>query len=201
MIPFELTQIPHWITWQPGTKAPTNSRGQRASALDEKNWQDFIAVNIGWNPTCCDMKMKHDPTFMEHHLMNNMFHIICSKCRTGRHIPRKNLNIGFVLTNDYVVIDADHQPYIDLVTDRFTDTTYTEVSPNGGLHVWLRGSHANKRGSFEVYGSKRYMTVTGNGNDLPIRDLTIVDVAWITAQTRPNPTIGITQNKPSLKSK
>jgi primase-polymerase (primpol)-like protein len=146
MIPFELTEIPRWITWEHPGKQPLNSRGQRASALDPKNWKKFENV-------------------------------------------KENANIGFVLMGDFVVLDADHQPYIDLVTDKFSDTTYTEVSPNGGIHVWFRGSHRNLKGNFEVYGSKRYMTVTGAGNNVDITDLDDETRTWIDRRIKPGSTI------------
>jgi primase-polymerase (primpol)-like protein len=91
-----------------------------------------------------------------------------------------NTNIGFVLTGDYIVVDGDHEPWITELTNYFVDKTYCEVSPNGGIHVWLKGSIRNRRGNFEVYSDKRWMTVTDNGNDMPITKLTKEDEEWIT---------------------
>jgi primase-polymerase (primpol)-like protein len=79
---------------------------------------------------------------------------------------------GFVLNGDGIVcIDLDHC----LIEGRLTDMarrlleqlprTYIEVSPSGdGLHVWGRGQVMQGRclpGGVEVYGTGRFMTVTG----------------------------------------
>lgn len=81
--------------------------------------------------------------------------------------------VGFVLT--------EHDPYVGVDLDgcisekRISDfamkvvrkiRSYTEVSPSGsGLRIFCRGSlppAGRKRGDFEVYDSKRFLTVTGN---------------------------------------
>ncbi len=96
---------------------------------------------------------------------------------------QKSDQLGFVLTGDYVVIDGDHEPYISILTERFINKTYCEISPNGGIHVWLRGTHRNKKGNFEIYSSRRWMTVTGYGNGI-IKDITGDDVLWFSAQVK-----------------
>lgn len=58
--------------------------------------------------------------------------------------------------------------------------TYTEVSPSGkGFHLWFKGSvpkkydeigGVNKDGA-EIYGKKRYFTVTGEGNGKKVREI------------------------------
>ncbi len=181
MIPTELTNINHWISWKPvgKDKKPLDQRGRVANALDQKNWQSLIQVMTRKQPQCCKLDMTIDNRFHEDHLMDNMMHLVCTKCRAGYHIPIINTNVGFVLTGDHVVIDGDHEPWITELTDRFIEKTYCEVSPNGGIHVWLKGSIRNRRGAFEVYNNKRWMTVTGIGNDLPIIELTEEDTNWI----------------------
>jgi primase-polymerase (primpol)-like protein len=181
MIPSELTTIDHWISWKPVNqdKKPLGPNGRVANALDPANWQSLIKVMTGQQPECCKLHMLIDTNFNEHHLMNNMTHLICHKCRSGKHIPTKTDHVGFVLTGDYVVIDGDHEPWITELTDRYVEKTYCEVSPNGGIHVWLRGKHKNQRGHFEVYNDKRWMTVTGIGNDLAISKITEEDKKWI----------------------
>jgi len=78
--------------------------------------------------------------------------------------------IGFVLTqNDpYIFIDLDktsdpieNNRNLELAT---YFNSYTEYSPNGGLHVIGKGNISKgKRNSHrEIYSSERYMTITGN---------------------------------------
>lgn len=78
---------------------------------------------------------------------------------------------GFVLNGDGIVcLDLDHCLADGRLTDRAAEilarcpSTYVEVSPSGdGLHVWGRGRIAKGRKltGVEVYGSGRYITVTG----------------------------------------
>ena len=186
MIPQELTEIDHWISWKrAGTdKKPLDRTGRVVNALDPVNWESLMKVMTERQPQCCNMDMKIDQKFNEPHLMDNMLHLLCEKCRSGRHIPIKNVNVGFVLTGDYVVIDGDHEPWITALTDKFVEHTYCEVSPNGGIHVWFKGSLKNHRGNFEVYNDKRWMTVTGTGNDLPIAKLNEDDIKWISTMIK-----------------
>lgn len=189
MIPTKLANIPHWINWKPiGTdKKPLDPYGRVANCLDPKNWQTLIHALLKKQPTCCkNITIEIDRKFNEPHLMEDMLHLICPKCRAGHHMKITTPLVGFVLTGDYVVIDGDHEPWITELTDRFTDRTYCEVSPHGGIHVWLKGSIKNCRGSFEVYNDKRWMTVTGIGNDLPIADITQEDKTWILNQLKKN---------------
>jgi primase-polymerase (primpol)-like protein len=182
MIPPELANIPHWINWKPvGTdKKPLDQTGKVANALDPKNWQSLIHAMLKKQPMCCkDTHLVLDEQFNEDHLMEGMIHLLCPKCRSGYHMKIVTPDVGFVLTGDYVVIDGDHEPWITELTDRFTDRTYCEVSPHGGLHIWLRGSIRSCRGNFEVYGTKRWMTVTGLGNDVKIDDINEEDKEWI----------------------
>lgn len=78
---------------------------------------------------------------------------------------------GFVLDGDGIVcIDLDHCIEDGRVTGRAAEivakvpSTYIEVSPSGqGLHIWGVGSVArgHRRDGVEVYGTGRYITVTG----------------------------------------
>lgn len=79
--------------------------------------------------------------------------------------------IGFVLNGDGVIcIDLDHclngdtlEPWAQRILDS-TPATYVEVSPSGtGLHIWGYGSVPRGRRTprGEVYGTGRYITVTG----------------------------------------
>ena len=82
------------------------------------------------------------------------------------------VGIGFVLNGDGIVcVDLDHcldgrgrlTPWAaELLAD--LPDTYVEVSPSGhGLHVWGFGDVVKGRKSdgVEVYGTGRYLTVTG----------------------------------------
>lgn len=79
---------------------------------------------------------------------------------------------GFVLNGDGIVcIDLDHcfvEGRLSDMASRLLEKlppTYIEVSPSGeGLHVWGRGVVEKGRclpGGVEVYGTGRFMTVTG----------------------------------------
>lgn len=186
VIPTELTNINHWVSWKrAGTdKKPLDPTGRVANALDPVNWKSLVQTMTKRQPECCKIEMIIDTTFNEQHLMDNMLHLLCSKCRSGYHVPIRNINVGFVLTGDYVVIDGDHEPWITALTDKFVERTYCEVSPNGGIHVWLKGSIKNRRGNFEVYNDKRWMTVTGIGNDMNITEIQEEDKKWISAMIK-----------------
>lgn len=84
--------------------------------------------------------------------------------------------LGLVLTGDGVVcIDLDHclidgEPtdWVVAIMER-CGATYTEISPSGdGLHIWGRGTVPHGRrirltgGTAEVYGTGRFITVTGH---------------------------------------
>ena len=84
--------------------------------------------------------------------------------------------VGYVLdkADPHCVIDLDH--CVDAETGEIDESarqtineldSYTEFSPSGdGVHIWVKasldGKTGNKRGDFEIYDRKRYMTVTGN---------------------------------------
>lgn len=79
--------------------------------------------------------------------------------------------IGFVLNGDGIVcVDLDHcledgalTDWARRILDRTPDT-YVEVSPSGtGLHIWGHGTVLRGRRTprGEVYGTGRYITVTG----------------------------------------
>ena len=85
---------------------------------------------------------------------------------------------GFVLNGDGIVcIDLDHclvdgcpTPEVARILSSLPPT-YVEVSPSGtGLHIWGRGSveRGRRTAVAEVYGTGRYITVTGRAfNDAP----------------------------------
>lgn len=96
--------------------------------------------------------------------------------------------IGFVLNADGIVcVDLDHcldgdvlADWAQRILDR-TPATYVEVSPSGtGLHIWGRGTVVRGRRTAhgEVYGTGRYITVTGR----PFRSApsTLADISAVT---------------------
>jgi len=78
---------------------------------------------------------------------------------------------GFVLAGDGIVcLDLDHCLVGGALTEQAAQIvarcpdTYIEVSPSGdGLHIWGRGNvrRGRKVAGVEVYGTGRYITVTG----------------------------------------
>lgn len=86
------------------------------------------------------------------------------------------VGIGFVLNGDGIAcVDLDHclesgrlAPWASRILAAMPDT-YVEVSPGGdGIHVWGFGDVVRGRrvriaggGSLELYGTGRYITVTG----------------------------------------
>ncbi|MFZ2957684.1 MAG: hypothetical protein WA705_12410 [Candidatus Ozemobacteraceae bacterium] len=90
--------------------------------------------------------------------------------------PRNLAGLGFVFTGEepFSGIDIDScltgsgvVPGVLPILERFK-TTYTEVSPSGkGLRIIGRGKlpegdAGGKRGNFEAYSAKRFLTITGN---------------------------------------
>lgn len=132
VLPAELRETDRWVTHDE-SKRPTTPEGAPASSTDSSTWSPYSKV----------------------------------RARERR---------GFVLNGDGIVcIDLDHcltpdgalAPLARAVLER-CPLTYVEVSPSGdGLHVWGRGDVAQGRrlrrrgGDVEVYGTARYMTVTG----------------------------------------
>jgi putative DNA primase/helicase len=91
---------------------------------------------------------------------------------------------GFVLTDrdPFVCLDLDsyktNNPVIIAKHEEIKATfanTYQEKSPNGGTHIWCRGSLPSGRRwneyLVEAYPLSRYITITGNAsNNVPIAD-------------------------------
>lgn len=151
-VPAELTVRPRWVTHTP-SKLPVTPTGRPASVTDPSTWSTFEAV---------------------------------------KPFDRR----GFVLDGDgVVVLDLDHclgadgqlTPTARAVLDR-CPPTYVEVSISGdGLHVFGRGVVERGRrltvdgGPVEVYGTARYVAVTGNrhpGSTSTLGDLSAV-LEWL----------------------
>lgn len=82
--------------------------------------------------------------------------------------------IGFVLTDKdpFCGVDLDHcrDPKTEIIEDWATNIVqelkgYTELSPSGaGLRIFVKAElppGPRKKGNFEVYDTKRYLTITG----------------------------------------
>lgn len=154
-IPDELKQYPQWVNWRSvprkdggkPTKPPYQPNGKLAESNNPATWSSFNTVN--------DVADRFD-------------------------------GIGFVLKQDdhFVGIDFDHcrcpafdeiDPEIstglNMVLPGVADhirklNSYTEVSPSGkGIRVFLKGKmpvDGKKKGDFEVYQAKHYLTITGH---------------------------------------
>ncbi|MFC6885304.1 MULTISPECIES: bifunctional DNA primase/polymerase [Actinomadura] len=135
-VPAELRTARRWVR-RSASKVPLTCAGEAASSTDPGTWDSYDAVRR-------------------------------STAGAG---------IGCVLRpdDDVVCIDLDHAldadgaplPWAAAILARIP-RTWVEVSPSGdGLHIWGRADVAGGRklprpgGGVEVYGSGRYITVTG----------------------------------------
>lgn len=144
----ELAAWPHWVvTYARLDKIPLNPKnGNRAAVNDPETWSDFETA-----AACLQRDSK--------------------------------LTLGFVLTptDPYVCVDLDTYRTTDpaiieehkLIYE--TLNSYSELSPSGGVHIWVKGSiAAGKKLSekhLEIYPFSRYITITGNViNHAPIAE-------------------------------
>lgn len=149
-IPHEMRQRDQWVVWRPvlrdgkWTKVPINARtGREAKANTPATWSPFAdalayAKSNPWNGN-------------------------------GRGVA----GVGYVLAADdpFVGVDLDKCVGPERDCDGFAGwvvdqlSSYTEYSPSGtGLRILLRGKlpkDGRKKGSFEVYESGRFLTMTG----------------------------------------
>lgn len=140
-IPDVLLVLRRWVRWQTehGKKTPKQTTGRNASSTQPATWTDYRSAKIG------------QPCGGES-------------------------GVGFVLNGDGIVcVDLDHClddfGVANYETRRLLldiPNTYIEVSPSGdGLHVWgygrvKRGRRTQSWGqSVELYGTARFMTMTG----------------------------------------
>src|SRR5208283_2584903 len=170
----ELAALPQWVVTYVLDKIPLDPKsGLRAAVDDPDTWGTFEIAS-----SC---------------LMNH-----------------SGLTLGFVLTkNDpYICIDLDTYKTTDSAiiqkhkTIYETFNSYSELSPQGGVHIWVKGNlNAGKKLSkeyIEVYPFSRYVTVTGNVlNSSPILERqveleslvghieTVINSGWVgEAQTK-----------------
>jgi hypothetical protein len=134
----ELKKYPNFVVCYTLDKIPLNPvNGERAAVNDPSTWSDYATA------TACL-------------------------------VQDSRLTLGFVLTSDdpYVCIDLDTYKTTDAViiqkhkTIYETFNSYSELSPQGGVHIWVKGKlNAGKKLSteyIEVYSFSRYITITGN---------------------------------------
>lgn len=141
-VPQSLKDLPRWLLWRPEkrggktTKVPYSPKGS-GSTTDPNTWSSYHVV-----------------------------------VETLQGSPNKYAGIGFVLNGDGVsCIDCDHcitdgEVSPDVLEIIEEVDSYTEISPSGtGVHIWFRGTlpqgSGNRKGSFEVYETGRYITITG----------------------------------------
>lgn len=130
--PQTLRDVPRWVRWS-ADKVPLRVTGRNASSTDPSSWACWDDV---------------------------------SSSSVG-------VGVGFVLSasDDIVCVDVDgcldgRGRLLPWAVSRLGSipATYVEVSPSGrGLHVWGFGDVVKGRnvGSVEIYGTARYVTVTG----------------------------------------
>ncbi|WP_043468999.1 bifunctional DNA primase/polymerase [Kitasatospora sp. MBT66] len=135
-IPAELTTRDRWVRYS-ARKVPLTTAGTPASSTDPGTWTSYSTA---------------------------------ARSTAGA-------GLGFVLAGDGIVcIDLDHCLAADGTLETWaadivaqSGATYTEVSPSGaGLHIWGRadvrhGRRIRRPGGLavEVYGTGRYITMTG----------------------------------------
>jgi hypothetical protein len=160
----ELTLYPNWVVTYPHDKIPLNPfTGNRADVTDPATWGDYGTANA------CVAANKH-------------------------------LLLGFVLTDSpFSCIDLDTYKTTDPTTINqhrqiceWFDT-YSEISPNGGVHLWCQGKLGidGKRVPaqfMELYCNKRYITITKQsfGHDKIENRQNVLDefMKWINHEQR-----------------
>lgn len=155
-LPADLINRARWVRHS-ARKAPLTSSGTPASATDPATWTSYTEA---------------------------------ARSSAG-------VGTGFVLSGDGIAcIDIDHcltesgvADWAQAIVDR-CPATYIEISPSGdGLHIWGRADVPQGRrirlpgGTAEIYGTGRYITVTGRRHgDCPsaLADLTEA-ITYLTA--------------------
>lgn len=153
-LPAELTDRPRWVR-RSATKVPLTVDGTAASSTNPATWSPYVAAATS----------------------------------------TAGVGLGFVLAGDGIVcVDLDHcldpdgqpLPWVRPILGTLPDT-WIEVSAGGdGLHIWgladVAAGRRFRRGaaSIEVYGTDRYIAVTGSTyRDAPIK---LADLTQVIAQ-------------------
>jgi AAA domain len=141
-IPAELRLKPRWVLWKTedrdgkATKVPYTISGYKADTTKAETWTNF------------------------------------QQAQEARYKHAEYSGLGCIIAPPYVGIDLDkcRDPQSEEVEPWALEAlkeldSYTELSPSGrGFHIWVRGAvpaGGNRRGSVEMYGEKRYFTMTG----------------------------------------
>lgn len=180
----ELRNIPHWVIHRFTTpeadqtmKLPLNpNTGEWASTDDPRTWSDYATA------------------------------LACTQSNT-------TFGLGFVLTKELGIscLDLDSHKVKEssllqehgAIADYFD--SYMELSPSGGVHVWMRGTTQNRKLSqkqIEIYSYGRYMTVTGkalNTREIEDRHTKLVEAFPPDAVEAPVPQVIPTSNGRSDK--
>ena len=169
-IPQELREIPQWVAWM---AAPNPKKGKADKVpVDAKTGRPGSSTN----PTTW---ASFDTATKFYHANLGKTHTIHTKdgIKTG-----PIAGIGFVLTEDSQIVGIDIDGCIEPngIVKSFAlqiirrIESYTEESPSRtGVRIFVRGNipisgFNNKAKGVEVYGTGRYLTVTGN--ILPVKD-------------------------------
>lgn len=143
----ELAAYPQFVVCYVADKIPLDPKtGQRAAVNDPSTWSSYEVANA------------------------------CIMCN-------RFLTLGFVLTQDdpFTVIDLDtyktFDPQVVNLHKQIYETfnSYSELSPSGGVHIWLKGQVETGRKEsklfYEIYPHSRFLTITGNSiNDETINE-------------------------------
>lgn len=152
----------HTKTCSPACRKRLSRRRLPAALTDRPRWVRHTTTKVPLDPRSGSAASSTDPrTWTDH-----------ATARRSRH----GAGLGIVLDGDGVVcIDLDHcldgdgtvAAWAREVLDR-CPPTYIEISPSGdGLHIWGTGTVRHGRrlaldgGTAEVYGTGRYITITG----------------------------------------
>ena len=148
IVPHDLRTTPQWVCYRmyKGRKVPINPRnGRFASCNNPDTWGTFEECLEAYNSNA------------------NRSDVL-----TGEAIVS---GLGFVLTanDDFACIDLDLGATADVaekqtrIYNTYKDVTYCEVSPSGGLHVWLKTDKFKvcKSDKIEFYFESRFITITG----------------------------------------
>jgi AAA domain len=138
----ELAAIPRWVCWKAverdgkPTKVPYTPAGSKAKSTDPRTWSTF------------------------------------DECFAAAFVDGRHDGIGFVFTadDDLAGVDLDGcvedgrvEPWAAEIVSGMA--SYAEISPSGtGVKLWIRGTlpePGRRNGRLEVYGAKRFFTITG----------------------------------------
>jgi hypothetical protein len=133
----ELKHLPNWVVTYPSDKRPLNPRnGHLASVTDKTTWSDYETANA---------RVQSKPDLM-------LGFVLTTEC-----------SISCIDLDSHKTNDPDLKDEHDKICEWFK-YTYSEFSPNNGIHIWCKGSlDRNYKWTdklIAIYSDRRYMTVT-----------------------------------------